>query len=248
MSTTADKLNYLDDTKSAIREAIENKGVSVSNSDTFRSYAEKIDSIDLKTCLTGIDDPSSVYIDSVEDLPKRLVKEIDLSKTNLRLADVSNMFNGYSYLTSIIWPEDFDTTDFTSLKNMFLGCKELTVLDLSFFNTSNVTDMNATFSNCGKLTTLDISSWDTSKVTTTLVMFIFCESLVNVTWGNNWMSTSSTNSFNISSCPVSHTSCLDLFNKLAVKERGTLTLSDTTKSYMSEEEIAIATGKGWTVA
>lgn len=49
MSTTVDKLNYLDDTKSAIREAIENKGVSVSNSDTFRSYAEKIDSIVVQT-------------------------------------------------------------------------------------------------------------------------------------------------------------------------------------------------------
>ena len=45
MSTTTDKLNYLDNTKTAIREAIVNKGVPVTETDTFRSYAEKINSI-----------------------------------------------------------------------------------------------------------------------------------------------------------------------------------------------------------
>lgn len=42
---TSDKLNYLIDTKQAIRTAIQNKGVSVTNEDTFRNYAEKISSI-----------------------------------------------------------------------------------------------------------------------------------------------------------------------------------------------------------
>lgn len=42
---TSDKLNYLIGTKNAIKEAIVEKGVDVSNSDTFRSYAEKIKSI-----------------------------------------------------------------------------------------------------------------------------------------------------------------------------------------------------------
>lgn len=42
---TADKLSYLSQTKTAIKEAIVEKGVDVSSSDTFRSYAEKIKSI-----------------------------------------------------------------------------------------------------------------------------------------------------------------------------------------------------------
>ena len=42
---TSDKLNYLIGTKNAIKEAIVEKGVDVSNSDAFRSYAEKIKSI-----------------------------------------------------------------------------------------------------------------------------------------------------------------------------------------------------------
>lgn len=45
MGTTADKLEYLDGTKSAIKQAIVNKGVAVPEGTTFRAYAEKIGSI-----------------------------------------------------------------------------------------------------------------------------------------------------------------------------------------------------------
>src|SRR5574344_2716786 len=41
----ANKLNKLVETKSAIKTAIVNKGVAVSDSDTFASYANKISSI-----------------------------------------------------------------------------------------------------------------------------------------------------------------------------------------------------------
>ena len=46
MGTVSDKLSYLDQTKEAIKEAIINKGVDVSENDTFRSYAEKIGDIE----------------------------------------------------------------------------------------------------------------------------------------------------------------------------------------------------------
>ena len=45
MGTTADKLNYLGGTKSAIKSALISKGVDVGDSDTFRSYSEKIKGI-----------------------------------------------------------------------------------------------------------------------------------------------------------------------------------------------------------
>lgn len=41
------KLNYLLDTKEAIKEAIINKDVKVTDTDTFRSYADKINSISI---------------------------------------------------------------------------------------------------------------------------------------------------------------------------------------------------------
>lgn len=54
MGTTADKLNKLLDTKAAIKAAIKGKGQSVSDSDTFASYANKIAAISV----TATDDGS----------------------------------------------------------------------------------------------------------------------------------------------------------------------------------------------
>ena len=43
MGTIGDKLNYLSETKDLLKEAIRNKGVDISDTDTFRSYAEKLE-------------------------------------------------------------------------------------------------------------------------------------------------------------------------------------------------------------
>ena len=45
MGTLADKLAYLDATKEAIKTALQNKGITVLATDTFRSYAQKIANI-----------------------------------------------------------------------------------------------------------------------------------------------------------------------------------------------------------
>lgn len=45
MGSIADKLTYLNNTKSAIKDALIAKGQQVSASDTFRSYAEKVRNI-----------------------------------------------------------------------------------------------------------------------------------------------------------------------------------------------------------
>ena len=44
--STADKMSYLLETKSQIKNAIVNKGIEVAETDSFRSYAEKIGSIE----------------------------------------------------------------------------------------------------------------------------------------------------------------------------------------------------------
>lgn len=46
MGDIASKLNYLNETKSLIKQAIIDKGVAVSDTDTFRSYVDKIASIE----------------------------------------------------------------------------------------------------------------------------------------------------------------------------------------------------------
>ena len=46
MGTVTDKLNYLNETKQQIKQAIINKGQNINDEDTFRSYVEKINNID----------------------------------------------------------------------------------------------------------------------------------------------------------------------------------------------------------
>lgn len=46
MSNLENKLQYIKETKAAIKEAIISKGIQIQNSDTFRSYADKINNID----------------------------------------------------------------------------------------------------------------------------------------------------------------------------------------------------------
>ena len=223
MGTTADKINYLNGTKAAIKEAIENKGVTVSDSDTFRSYAEKIEDISGgDPIFTSVDNPSSVTITSYNDWQKKLIKELDFTHVNFGMSNMSSMFSSYRVLTSFKWPENIDTSNVTDMSNMFYDCRKLVSLDLSKITTTSLTRIND---------------------------MLYCTSLKNVVWGNNWLPNSSITLFSITYCPLSHESCLDLFNKLATRDNNpTLQLSPTTEGNMSEEEIAIATGKGWTVA
>lgn len=60
MGTIAEKLTYLDGTKTAIKNAIIAKGVSVGENDTFRSYATKIGNISTLKGQTKTVNPSTV--------------------------------------------------------------------------------------------------------------------------------------------------------------------------------------------
>lgn len=45
MSTTTDKLEYLDDTKELIKNGLNNLGAGITDQDTFRSYVTKINNL-----------------------------------------------------------------------------------------------------------------------------------------------------------------------------------------------------------
>jgi surface protein len=69
-----------------------------------------------------------------------------------------------------------DTSNFTSMDNMFGNCYLLTELDVSHFDTSKVTNMSNMFQGCSSLTSLNVSGFDTSKVTN--MSRVFCASRV----------------------------------------------------------------------
>ena len=72
---------------------------------------------------------------------------------------------------------NFDTSDVTSMQEMFCDCGRLKSLDLSSFDTSNVTSMYCMFFDCNSLESLNLSSFDTGNVTDMSSMFEDCKSL-----------------------------------------------------------------------
>ena len=88
MGTLADKLQYLKDTKDAIMNAIIEKGVAITSSDTFRSYADKIKSI------TSGDKP--IVYDTVSSVDK----------------------NPYDYISKDSFSDSLTSVVITSLSNL----------------------------------------------------------------------------------------------------------------------------------
>ena len=76
---------------------------------------------------------------------------------------MSEMFYYCNKLTSVDTSK-WDTSKVTDMYKMFYKCQSLTSLDVSNFNTSNVTNLDQAFELCSTLTELDLSSWNTSKV------------------------------------------------------------------------------------
>ena len=86
-------------------------------------------------------------------------------------------FRGASTLTTITGLEYLNTSEVTSMAQMFRNTKMLTTLDLSTFDTKNVTDMYYMFYNDYGLTSLNVSSFNTAKVENMGYMFGYCSAL-----------------------------------------------------------------------
>ena len=122
---------------------------------------------------------------------------IDASFAELRPKTCTYWFYNFLNLNTIVGLKNLNTSEVTSMDNMFANCGKLTALDLSNFNTSNVTNMGGMFYFCEGLTSLDLSSFDTSKVDNMENMFAGCKfttfsvssgwTMENVTTGHNYV-------------------------------------------------------------
>ena len=139
---TADKLNKLLATKTAIKTSLINKGVEVSDDTIFADYPSKIDSIQ-----SGVD---SSYKDFYYFFTE--------NGTNF-----NQLFMG-STVTEINL-NGLDTSTVINMKETFSNCTALTSLNIGNWNTGKVTDMYGMFFNCNQLTSLDSSSFSTFPLT-----------------------------------------------------------------------------------
>ena len=182
------------------------------------------------------------------------LKSLDLSNFDFSNTYASNYTGMYELLRDCRSLETIklpSTVTFNksgvSVAFMFYGCSSLTSLDLSGWNTSNVKYMSEMFRECSSLTTLDLSGWNTSNVTDMNNMFYYCNKLSNLTLGTEWASNSSISSFDLSSCPLTRESAVDVINKLATRDNSPV-IKFSGNIVLSQSEIDVATNKGWSVS
>ena len=94
------------------------------------------------------------------------------------LINLSEWFYGCSALTSISGLENLNTSNVTTMYNMFSSCSSLTELDLTNFNVSSLTDTRRMFDGCSKLDAIYATDWTSAPITDDAEMFYNCPKLV----------------------------------------------------------------------
>ena len=121
-----------------------------------------------------------VNLTSVEMKNPSASESEDLNFLYLNTSEVTTMkemFSGCTNLSSLTIT-NFDTSKVTNMQAMFHNCRSLSSLNLSKFNTSSVENMAFMFNQCRKLQTIEgLDNFDTSNVTTMQQMFAWCSGL-----------------------------------------------------------------------
>lgn len=136
--------------------------------------------------------------------------------------------------------KSLDFSKVTAMSSMFESCPNL--ISIPQIDTSNVTRMDSMFNNCYSLTT--VPQLDTSNVTRMGSMFYNCRELKEIHM------TGMKESFSISSSTkFTESALVEILNNLApVTSTKKLTMGSTNLAKLTDEEKAIATNKGWTLA
>ena len=255
--STATKLQKILDTKSSIKKALQDKGLTVD--DVFSNYPDKVNSMIYKIQISSsnasdiiIQYPNNVDVLSCKELFKNSkITEAPLFDTS-NITDMSNMFYYCNYLTTVPL---FDTSKVTNMCYMF-SYSGLEVMPL--LNTSKVTDMGDMFYRCNNLTT--ISKLDMSSVTNMEDMFNDCSKLstINILNLGKQQSVYSTLEANGTIWGQGSDEALQslkdslITNSFDRKTAGystmTIYLSTATKALLTNAEKAQITAKGYTIA
>ena len=241
-------------------------------SDSIVSLVTDIDLSSIEFTQTSISDISYLFrrmtnLRSIKwgDLPGRLadsikasnmfydcknIESIDLTPFNTKkFSDVTYMFNGCSNLKNIVWGDiKFRAT---RMDGTFFNCQTITSIDMSFLDPeyNGTTNIDAMFGQCYALTSLDLSNLKTAAITRANNIVLGCRALVNLVFEDRCFSNTALKELAFTGSPLSHDCIVDIFNKLATRTNSpSIKLSSTTMGYLTENEIAIATGKGWVVS
>ena len=140
--------------------------------------------------MTNLDTSQST---SMTNMFARCLKLTSIDVSTFDTGQVTNMigmFSGdsntgeYMSLTEIKGLENFNTSNVTSMWDMFLNCGNLSEINVSNFDTSKVTNMQGMFYGCKKLQKIDLKKFKTKNVTNMWAMFYCCFSLTVIDVSN----------------------------------------------------------------
>ena len=146
-------------------------------------------------------------------------------------------YNGTSLGKAI---EGLDTSEVTNFSYMFYYCYELT--SVPQLDTSNGTNFTYMFCTCSELTS--VPALDTSNGTNFSYMFYYCNKLTSIgIYGF-------TRSIDITPTALEHDAIVAFLNQAGTSYNSNqkITMGSTKLALLSDEEKAIATNKGWTLA
>ena len=170
----------------------------------------------------------------------RLIKkipEIDTSK-------VTTMQDMFYYCSNITEIPPLKTSKVTDMRDMFHDCTKLVIAPL-MDDTSNVTRMDHMFDGCSCKKIKEIPNFDMTNVTNADYIFSSCYSLEKI-----HMININTNLGIYSSTNFTREALLEIIGNLKAQTSGTKTLEMGSKNLakLTDEDKAIATNKGWTLA
>lgn len=152
----------------------------------------------------------------------------------------SYLFKGYKGTSVDNLIEFNDTHNVTSFNETFSNCDKLT--SIPRLDTSNAESMHQMFTGCNILTS--IPDLDTSKVVSFYYCLSGCTSLTSIGMYGF------TRSINISQTALEHDAIIAFLNQAgtAYDSSQKITMGADKLALLSDEEKAIATNKGWTLA
>ena len=157
---------------------------------------------------------------------------------------LSDCFYGCGSLTSLTLPAGFGSVA-TGLGSCFYGCGSLTSLTLPAGFGSVAKSLSYCFRGCGSLTSLTLPAGFGSEADSLSSCFYGCTALTTIMGEPNFKA----NVVLSESTKLTHDSIMVIINGLqTATARRVLTLGATNLAKLTNEDKAVATDKGWTLA
>ena len=239
MSTLAENVAKVTAAHAALKEAIAAKGVAVPDGTKLSEMPALVDRIETPpvptnqravfahdTFATSLTVPSVLVVD---------MKECD---------SLYYCFYGCGSLTSLTLPAGFGSVA-TGLSYCFSSCSALTSLTLPAGFGSVAKSLSYCFRGCGSLTSLTLPAGFGSEADSLSSCFYGCTALTTIMGEPNFKA----NVVLSESTKLTHDSIMVIINGLqTATARRVLTLGATNLAKLTNEDKAVATDKGWTLA